>query len=68
MVLHFFYLPVSTFSAAAQQQLFFRRQPVLQQLYFITVFIYTLNKVKSKQREEKRWLAKQSIRFAEVYQ
>ena len=59
---HFFYLSVSTFSAAALFQQYsnnlFRRQPVLQQLYFIPVLIYTPNKVKSKQREEKRCFAK----------
>ena len=31
-----------------------------QQLYFIPVFIYTYNKVKSEQREEKRWLRQTS--------
>ena len=51
MILHFFRLLVSTFSAAA----LFRRQHVRQQLYFIPVLIYTPNKVKSKQRE-KKWL------------
>ena len=65
IILHFFYLPVSTFSTAAARSnffgsstatTFFRRQPVLQQLYFITVFIYTPNKVKSEQREEKKQL------------
>ena len=54
---HFFYLHVSTFSAAALfRQQHFWRQHVRQQLYFTPVFIYTSIKVKAEQREEKRWL------------
>ena len=43
LILHFFHLPVSTFSAAA----LFRRQHVRQQLYFNPVLISTPVKVKS---------------------
>ncbi|WP_257527449.1 hypothetical protein, partial [Alistipes inops] len=34
--------------------------PNTQALYFIPVLIYTPNKVKSKQREEKKWLRQTS--------
>ena len=53
MILHFFHLPVSTFSAAAQ---WYDIDLCRKQLYFIPVLIYTPNKVKPKQREEKKCL------------
>ena len=48
MILHFFYLPVSTFSAAATCS----AAPLL----YLPVFIYTPIKVKSELREEKKCL------------
>lgn len=39
-----------------------------QQLYFIPVLIYTPNKVKSEQREEKRRFIRQANQFTKVRQ
>ena len=67
MILHFFYLPVSTFSAAAQQQLFSEATCSATTLLY-PVLIYTPIKVKSELREKRDGSAKQTSQFDEVHQ